>query len=225
MVESDPSWPAEPAPPPGTPNVVYCVFDDVGFSDFGCYGSEIETPNIDRLAAGGLRYTNFHTTALCSPTRAALLTGRNHHAVGMGSLANYDLGFDGYRGSISRSAALLPEILARSRLEQLRRRQVAPHPDASHRAVRAVLPVADPARIRPVLRLHGRRDEPLGAVPHRGQPPRRDARHTRLPPHHRHHGPGDPHGVRPAVGRPRQAVLPVSRLRCRATLRTTCPRT
>jgi arylsulfatase len=111
MVDSDPTWPAEPTPPAGTPNVVYCVFDDVGFSDFGCYGSEIETPNIDRLAAGGLRYTNFHTTALCSPTRASLLTGRNHHAVGMGSLANYDLGFDGYRGSITRAAATLPEIL------------------------------------------------------------------------------------------------------------------
>ena len=111
MIDAVPSWPAERTPPTGTPNVVYCVFDDVGFSDFGCYGSEIATPNIDRLAAGGLRYTNFHTTALCSPTRAALLTGRNHHAVGMGSLANYDLGFDGYRGSISRSAALMPEIL------------------------------------------------------------------------------------------------------------------
>ena len=111
MVESDPSWPAEPAAAPGTPNVVYCVLDDVGYSDFGCYGSEIETPNIDRLAAGGLRYTNFHTTSLCSPTRASLLTGRNHHAVGMGTLANYDLGFDGYRGAISRDAALLPEIL------------------------------------------------------------------------------------------------------------------
>jgi arylsulfatase A-like enzyme len=111
MIDAVPSWPAERTPPDGTPNVVYCVFDDVGFSDFGCYGSEIATPNIDRLAAGGLRYTNFHTTALCSPTRAALLTGRNHHAVGMGSLANYDLGFDGYRGSISRSAALMPEIL------------------------------------------------------------------------------------------------------------------
>ena len=111
MVESDPFWPQDPTPPAGTPNVVYCVFDDLGFSDLGCYGSEISTPNIDRLAAGGLRYTNFHTTSLCSPTRAALLTGRNHHAVGMGSLANYDLGFDGYRGSISRSAALLPEVL------------------------------------------------------------------------------------------------------------------
>jgi arylsulfatase len=111
MLDSEPTWPAEPRPPAGTPNVVYCVFDDVGFSDFGCYGSEIATPNIDRLAAGGLRYTNFHTTSLCSPTRASLLTGRNHHAVGMGSLANYDLGFDGYRGSISKEAALLPEIL------------------------------------------------------------------------------------------------------------------
>jgi arylsulfatase len=111
MVESDPTWPAEPTPPAGTPNVVLCVFDDVGFSDFGCYGSEIRTPHIDRLAVGGLRYTNFHTTSLCSPTRASLLTGRNHHAVGMGSLANYDLGFDGYRGAISRDAAMLPEVL------------------------------------------------------------------------------------------------------------------
>ncbi|MEQ1700656.1 MAG: sulfatase-like hydrolase/transferase, partial [Ilumatobacteraceae bacterium] len=111
MAESDPIWPDEPRPAAGTPNVVYCVFDDVGYSDFGCYGSEIATPNIDRLAANGLRYTNFHTTSLCSPTRASLLTGRNHHAVGMGSLANYDHGFDGYRGAISRDAALLPEIL------------------------------------------------------------------------------------------------------------------
>jgi arylsulfatase len=111
MLESEPHWPAEPSPPPGTPNVVFCVFDDVGYSDFGCYGSEIATPTIDRLAAGGLRYTNFHTTSLCSPTRAALLTGRHHHAVGMGSLANYDHGFDGYRGAVRREAALLPEIL------------------------------------------------------------------------------------------------------------------
>ncbi len=111
MVEATPSWPPEPTPPAGTPNVVFCVFDDVGYADFGCYGSEIATPNIDRLAAGGLRYTNFHTTSLCSPTRAALLTGRNHHAVGMGSLANFDHGFDGYRGKVTKRAALLPEIL------------------------------------------------------------------------------------------------------------------
>lgn len=111
MTTVGPQWPAEPSAPEGTPNVVFCVFDDVGFSDFGCYGSEIDTPAIDRLAAGGLRYTNFHTTSLCSPTRASLLTGRNHHAVGMGTLANWDRGYTGYRGAISKQAALLPEML------------------------------------------------------------------------------------------------------------------
>ncbi|MEY3557940.1 MAG: hypothetical protein RL374_646 [Actinomycetota bacterium] len=111
MAESTPSWPGDIVAPPGSPNIVYCVLDDVGYSDFGCYGSEIATPNIDRLAAGGLRYTNFHTTSLCSPTRAALLTGRNHHAVGMGTLANFDMGYPGYRGMITKDAALMPEIL------------------------------------------------------------------------------------------------------------------
>ena len=111
MAESTPSWDGDVVAPPGSPNIVYCVFDDVGYSDFGCYGSEIATPNIDRLAAGGLRYTNFHTTSLCSPTRAALLTGRNHHAVGMGTLANYDMGYPGYRGIITKDAAMMPEIL------------------------------------------------------------------------------------------------------------------
>ena len=111
MADSTPSWDGDIVAPPGSPNIVYCVFDDVGYSDFGCYGSEIATPNIDRLAAGGLRYTNFHTTSLCSPTRAALLTGRNHHAVGMGTLANFDMGYPGYRGMITKDAALMPEIL------------------------------------------------------------------------------------------------------------------
>ena len=111
MGESQPWWPGEPTAPAGAPNIVYCVFDDVGYSDFGCYGSEIRTPHIDELAANGIRYTNFHTTSLCSPTRASLLTGRNHHAVGMGTLANWDMGFPGYRGRISKEAALLPEIL------------------------------------------------------------------------------------------------------------------
>ena len=105
--ESRPYWPEPAKAPPGAPNVVCIVFDDLGFADLGCYGSEIATPNIDALAAGGLRYTNFHTTALCSPTRAALLTGRNHHSVGMGGLADWDLGFPGMRGRIARSAGTL----------------------------------------------------------------------------------------------------------------------
>ena len=87
------------------------LFDDVGFSDFGCYGSAIRTPTIDRLAAEGLRYSGFHTTAMCSTTRAALLTGRNHHSVGVGCLANFDSGYPGYRGKIAREAGTLAEML------------------------------------------------------------------------------------------------------------------
>lgn len=94
-------------------NIVYIVLDDMGFSDLGCYGSEIKTPNIDRLAQNGLSYNNFHVTPLCSPTRASLLTGRNHHSVGMGLLANFDLGPDvpNSRGKISSSAGTIAEIL------------------------------------------------------------------------------------------------------------------
>ena len=81
--ESEPAWPARPRAPKGAPNVLVIALDDTGFAHLGCYGSDIDTPNIDALAARGIRYNNFHTTALCSPTRACLLTGRNHHSVGM----------------------------------------------------------------------------------------------------------------------------------------------
>jgi len=87
------------------------LFDDTGFSHFGCYGSTIETPNIGRLAAGGLRYTNFHTTALCSPTRACLLTGRDHHTVGMRMISNADTGFPNTRGNVTPHAATIAEML------------------------------------------------------------------------------------------------------------------
>jgi len=109
--DSTPWWPAKVAPPAGAPNILLVLFDDVGFSDFGCYGSPIKTPTIDRLAAQGLRYSGFHTTAMCSTTRAALLTGRNHHSVGVGCLANFDSGFPGYRGKIAREAGTLAEML------------------------------------------------------------------------------------------------------------------
>ncbi len=99
-------------PAPASPtNVLVVLFDDVGFADFGCYGSEIATPTIDRIAARGLRYTGFHTTAMCSTTRAALLTGRNHHSVGVGCLANFDSGLPGYRGKIADDCGTLPEML------------------------------------------------------------------------------------------------------------------
>ena len=109
--ESTPWWETPPAPAPGTPNVIYVMLDDVGFADLGCFGSELATPNIDRLARHGLRYTNFHTTTLCSPSRACLLTGRNHHAIGMRMLANLDTGFPSGRGFITPAAATIAEIL------------------------------------------------------------------------------------------------------------------
>ena len=77
LADSVPYWPERVKAPKGSPNVLVVLFDDVGFSDFGCYGSPIKTPTIDALAGEGLRYTGFHTTAMCSTTRAALLTGRN----------------------------------------------------------------------------------------------------------------------------------------------------
>ena len=94
-----------------SPNIIYIVIDDMGFSDLGSYGSEIKTPNIDKLAANGLRYNNFHVTPMSSPTRAALLTGRNSHSVGMGRLANYTLDVPHSMAEITEEAATTPEIL------------------------------------------------------------------------------------------------------------------
>ena len=109
--DSQPWWPPEPAPPPGAPNVLLVVLDDVGCAQLGCYGSDIETPVIDGLAARGVRLANFHTTSLCSPTRACLLTGRNHHRSGMGRVADLAIGYPGYRGKPPRENGYLSEVL------------------------------------------------------------------------------------------------------------------
>ena len=109
--DSRPWWPEEPCAPKGAPNIVFIVLDDVGFADLGCYGSEIATPHMDRLGANGVRYSNFHVTSMCSPTRACLLTGRNAHAVGMGVIAEWSSCYPGYQGQVTREAATIPEIL------------------------------------------------------------------------------------------------------------------
>ncbi len=109
--ESTPWWPTPAHPGEDAPNVVIVLLDDTGFAHLGCFGSDLATPNIDRLAGGGLRFTNFHVTPLCSPTRAALLTGRNHHSVGMRALSNFDSGYPHMRGSISTHAATVAEVL------------------------------------------------------------------------------------------------------------------
>ena len=109
--DSEPWWPPEPSPTEGAPNVVLIVLDDVGFAQLGCYGSDIDTPVLDGLAAEGIRLANFHTTALCSPTRACLLTGRNHHRSGMGRVADLATGYPGYWGKPPRENGFLSEIL------------------------------------------------------------------------------------------------------------------
>ena len=108
---SEPWWPQKPTAPQGSPNVVIVLADDLGYSDVGCYGSEIPTPAIDTLAAAGLRYSNFHVTPMCSPTRAALLTGLNPHLAGMGFVANADPGFPGYAGELPRNQPSLAEMM------------------------------------------------------------------------------------------------------------------
>lgn len=109
--ESEPSFTPVPRPPAGAPNVVMIVLDDLGFAQLGSFGSSIATPAIDALGANGLRYNRFHVTALCSPTRACLLTGRNHHAVGMGFLTDIPTGFPGYDGRIPKSAGTVARTL------------------------------------------------------------------------------------------------------------------
>jgi arylsulfatase len=109
--ESTPAWPQPVRAIPGSPNVVMIVLDDTGFGQLGCYGSPIATPNIDRLASAGLLYNNMHTTALCSPSRSCIITGRNHHANGMASITELATGYPGYDGSIPFENGFLSEML------------------------------------------------------------------------------------------------------------------
>ncbi|GAA0931933.1 arylsulfatase [Nonomuraea longicatena] len=103
-------WPPRRSPGPGAPSIVLVLVDDVGFADLGCYGSEIPTPHLDALAADGIQWTDFHVTPMCSPTRAALLTGVNPHLAGVGHVSNSDPGFPGYAGEISPEAVTMAEI-------------------------------------------------------------------------------------------------------------------
>ncbi|WP_141013998.1 arylsulfatase [Nocardioides sambongensis] len=105
------AWHPERPRPAGRPNVLMVLLDDVGFAQLGCFGSDIATPNMDRLAGAGVRFNRFHVTAICSPSRAAMLTGRNHHAVGMGMLTDLPTGFPGYTARIPRSAASVARVL------------------------------------------------------------------------------------------------------------------
>ena len=109
--QSEPAWPAPTRVREGAPNVLFFVLDDTGFSQLGCYGGLIDTPNLDRLAANGLLYSNMHTTAICSPTRSCILTGRNHHSNGVASIMELATGFPGYNCIMPFENGMLSEIL------------------------------------------------------------------------------------------------------------------
>ncbi len=109
--ESEPAWPAPMRPKQDAPNVLFIVLDDTGYGQFGCYGSPINTPNLDRLAQNGLLYTNMHTTALCSPSRSCMLNGRNHHSNAMSCITEGSEGFPGANGAIPFENGFLSEML------------------------------------------------------------------------------------------------------------------
>ncbi len=111
LADSEPWFDEPPHPGEHAPNVVVVLLDDTGFAQFGCYGSDIDTPHVDALAADGVQFTNFHVTPLCSPTRASLLTGRSQHAVGMRGVSNWRTGFPHQLGHISNDAATVAEVL------------------------------------------------------------------------------------------------------------------
>src|SRR5579863_5363875 len=110
-LDSKPWWPPRVVPPKGAPNILLIMTDDAGYGVSSTFGGVIPTPALDRIAHDGLRYTNFHSTALCSPTRAALITGRNHHSAGYGVVAEQATGYPGYDSVITKDKATIGRIL------------------------------------------------------------------------------------------------------------------
>src|SRR6476659_3436723 len=109
--QSQPHWPPTVVPPKGAPNVLLIMTDDQGYGVSGTFGGVIPTPSMDRIANAGLRYTQVHSTALCSPSRAALITGRNHHSVGFGVIAEMSTGYPGYDSVIGPESATIGSVL------------------------------------------------------------------------------------------------------------------
>jgi arylsulfatase A-like enzyme len=105
------AWPARPRAPEGAPNVMVIVLDDVGYGQISAFGGLCRTPNLDRLAERGLRYANFQTTALCSPTRGCLLTGRNHHTLGLSAITELSLGYPAHNATMGFEHGFVSEML------------------------------------------------------------------------------------------------------------------
>ena len=229
---SQPDWEAigHVEPPDGAPNVLLVLIDDAGFGNPATFGGPIDTPNYTRIAEEGLRYNRFHVTALCSPTRAALLTGRNSHAVGIGTVGEFSTGLPGLHGILPRRLRSLPEDPAGQRVQHRRVRQVAPDAGRPAGPGRAVRPLARRLGVRLLLRVPRRGLGAVGPVSD-GEP--EDHRHSRRLLRRRedpYYLPDDMadktiewlHAIRGA-GR-QEAVLRLLLHRAAATPPTTCPR-
>ena len=157
--------PIEPLlPPEGAPNVLIVLLDDVGFGAASAFGGPCRTPTAERLAAGGLKYNRFHTTALCAPTRAALLSGRNHHSVGMGSITETATSAPGNSSLRPNTKAPLAMTLEAERVLDGAVRQVPRGAGVAVLADGAVRRLAvGRRRVRDLLRVHRWREQPVGS--------------------------------------------------------------
>jgi arylsulfatase len=149
-LQSKPWWAPRVVPPKGAPNVLLIITDDAGFGVPSTFGGVIPTPTMDRIANAGLRYNRMFSTALCSPTRAALITGRNHHSAGFGVISEQSTGFPGYNSIIDKDFLV---------------RQGPQHASLHGQPGRAVRPVADRHGLRVLLRLCRRRRQSVAAQP------------------------------------------------------------
>ena len=162
--ESDPpEFPQPVRPPKGAPNIVFILIDDAGYGQFGTFGGQVPTPALDRVAADGLRYTRFHTTALCSPTRAALLTGRNHHSTGNGVITEAATGYDGYTGIIGKNLGTIAEVLRQHGYATSWFGKNHNTPDWETSQVGPFRSLAQRTGLRLFLRIHGRRHGSVAA--------------------------------------------------------------
>ena len=216
---SEPWWPPRVTAPEGAPNVVVVLVDDLGYSDLGCYGSEIaHAQPRPRSRPAGLRYANFHVTPLCSPTRAALLTGRNAHAAGVGHVANVDPGFPGYTVELpERPADRWPRSSGTTATPRCRvgKWHLSKDADLSDAGDKRLLAAA--AGLRPVLRVPRRADQPAPPPPAATTDNQRRRRRRSTPTGYYLTDDLTDRAMRMIRGRqgrrPRQAVLPVLRPR------------
>ena len=212
--QSKPYWPPTVVPPKGAPNVLLIMTDDAGYGVSGTFGGVIPTPALDRIAQMGLRYTQFHSTALCSPTRAALITGRNHHSVGFGVITEQSTGYPGYDSIIGPDNATIGEILKENGYATSWFGKNHNTPSFQYSLAGTVRPMAGRAwastistaswAARPTS---GRR---ISSATHPDLPVDRQAR---LQPHHRHGGRRHRLPEPAQRRRARQAVLPLLRAR------------